>query len=223
MAVSYNPNMDWATALKEEKQKPYFKAVLDFIKQEKQAGKQIFPPSKHIFRALAEVPLDRVRVVIIGQDPYHQPGQAHGLSFSVADGVQIPPSLRNIYQEIKEDLGVEPPESGDLLRWAQEGVLLLNSVLTVEANQAGSHAGRGWEEFTDAVIRVVNEHTEHTVFLLWGAYAKRKGEAVDESRHLVLSAPHPSPLSAHRGFFGCRHFSKANQYLEQNGLKPVRW
>ena len=215
--------MDWTTALKEEKQKPYFKAVLAFVSQEKQAGKQIFPPSKHIFRALSEVPLGQVRVVILGQDPYHQVGQAHGLAFSVAEGVPVPPSLRNIYKEIKEDVGVEPVDSGDLTRWSRQGVLLLNSVLTVEASQAGSHAGRGWEEFTDVVIRVVNEHTENTVFLLWGAYAKRKGEVVDRARHLVLTAPHPSPLSAHRGFFGCRHFSRANAYLKKNYRGEIAW
>ncbi len=209
--------------LAEEKKKPYFTEILDFLESEKKEGKQIFPPSKQIFRALKDTPLDSVRVVILGQDPYHQPGQAHGLSFSVAEGVKIPPSLRNIYKEIQEDIGTKNPESGDLSGWAKQGVLLLNSVLTVENNKAGSHANKGWEEFTDAVVAAVNQHTKNVVFLLWGSYAKRKGGAVDSRNHLVLTAPHPSPLSSYRGFFGCKHFSKTNEYLEEKGFEPIAW
>jgi uracil-DNA glycosylase len=195
----------------------------DFLQAEKAAGKAIFPPGALIFNALNSTPLDKVRVVIIGQDPYHGPGQAHGLSFSVPPGVRTPPSLRNIFKEINRDLGLPIPQHGCLQSWAEQGVLLLNAVLTVEQGQAGSHARRGWERFTSRVIELVNERCEHCVFLLWGSYAQRKGEQIDRTRHCVLTSVHPSPLSAHRGFIGNGHFSAANDYLVSNGLAPIDW
>lgn len=195
-----------------------------FLANQQQQQKIIYPPNAQIFRALNEVPLEKVKCVILGQDPYHGVGQANGLSFSVNKGIDLPPSLRNIYHELKTDLGIQSPTHGDLSAWAEQGVLLLNSVLTVERSQPTSHQKQGWEEFTDAVIDVVNEHRQSVVFILWGAYAQRKGQRIDTTKHLVLKAAHPSPLSANRGgFFGCKVFSKTNQYLLQHGIKPINW
>ncbi len=212
----------WKKQLQEEFDKPYFKALTDFVRGEYRA-KTIYPPAGLIFNAFDQCAFDAVKVVIVGQDPYHEPGQAHGLCFSVNDGVQIPPSLVNIYKEIHDELGVPIPESGNLERWSRQGVLLLNATLTVRAHQAGSHQQKGWEEFTDSVISRLAAEREHLVFILWGAYAQRKGENIDTNKHLVLKSPHPSPLSAHRGFFGNKHFSKANRYLEAHGIKPIEW
>ena len=220
-AVQLKP--DWLDALQGEFAQPYMQQLRDFLQAEKAAGKAIFPPGVLIFNALNSTPLDKVRVVIIGQDPYHGPGQAHGLSFSVPPGVRTPPSLRNIFKEINRDLGLPIPQHGCLQSWAEQGVLLLNAVLTVEQGQAGSHARRGWERFTSRVIELVNERCEHCVFLLWGSYAQRKGEQIDRTRHCVLTSVHPSPLSAHRGFIGNGHFSAANDYLVSNGLAPIDW
>jgi uracil-DNA glycosylase len=183
----------------------------------------IFPHSSHWFHALETTPLSSVKVVILGQDPYHQPGQAHGLCFSVKPGVSIPPSLLNIYKELKTDLGIEPVRHGYLESWAQQGVLLLNAVLTVEQNQANAHQGKGWEQFTDKVIATINAQRQNVVFMLWGSYAQKKGAVIDTDKHLVLKAPHPSPLSAHRGFLGCQHFSQANDYLQTHGQPPIDW
>src|SRR3569833_925870 len=217
----------WRTPLAGEFAQPYMQALKDFLVAEKAAGKQIHPKGGEYFRALDLTPLDRVRVVILGQDPYHGPDQAHGLCFSVKPGVQIPPSLVNIYKELKSDLGIEPVRHGYLEHWAKQGVLLLNSVLTVQMGAAASHRERGWERFTDAIIRLVNAKEEPVVFMLWGSYAQKKAVFVESvergGRHLVLKAPHPSPLSAHNGFFGCRHFSRANQFLLSRGLKPIQW
>jgi uracil-DNA glycosylase len=212
----------WKTHLQQEFEKPYFRTLTDFVRKE-YATKTVYPPAKLIFNAFDNCPFDKVKVVIVGQDPYHEPGQAHGLCFSVNDGVQIPPSLVNIYKEIEDDLGVPAPRSGNLTRWAEQGVLLLNATLTVQAHRAGSHQGKGWEEFTDAAIKHLAEERDHLVFILWGAYAQRKGAAIDEYRHLVLKSPHPSPLSAHRGFFRNRHFSRANEYLSAHNVEPVDW
>ena len=220
-AVQLKP--DWLDALQGEFAQPYMQQLRDFLQAEKAAGKVVFPPGALIFNALNSTPLDKVRVVIIGQDPYHGPGQAHGLSFSVPPGVRTPPSLRNIFKEINRDLGLPIPQHGCLQSWAEQGVLLLNAVLTVEQGQAGSHAKRGWERFTSRVIELVNERCEHCVFLLWGSYAQRKGEQIDRTRHCVLTSVHPSPLSAHRGFIGNGHFSAANDYLVSNGLAPIDW
>ncbi|WP_104487767.1 uracil-DNA glycosylase [Acinetobacter indicus] len=199
-------------------------ALKAFLLEEKQANKVIYPPSGLIFNALNTTPLEQVKVVILGQDPYHGPNQAHGLSFSVQRGVALPPSLRNIFHELHTDLGLDIPKHGDLTRWAEQGVLLLNSVLTVEAVQPTSHQKRGWEEFTDHVIDVLNEQREHIVFILWGAYAQRKGQRIDPNKHLILKAAHPSPLAANRGgFFGCKVFSKTNNYLKQHGIEPIDW
>lgn len=212
----------WKEALKDEFEKPYFKELAEFVKAE-YTTKTVFPPPKFIFNALDSTPFDKVRVVILGQDPYHGPGQAHGLCFSVPDGVPKPPSLQNIFKEIQDDLWLPIPDSGNLQHWADQGVLLLNATLTVEARKAGSHQNRGWEQFTDAVIKSLSEKREGLVFILWGSYAKKKGAFIDTSKHLVLRAAHPSPLSAHNGFFGSRHFSKTNAYLESKGQKPIVW
>lgn len=212
----------WKERLGDEFKKPYFQELADFVKSEYQK-RVIYPPPKRIFAALDEVPFEKVWVVILGQDPYHGPGQANGLCFSVADGVPFPPSLRNIFKEIHDDVGAPMPTSGNLDHWAAQGVLLLNATLTVAAGYAGSHQGKGWEEFTDAVIRRLNDERAGLVFLLWGAYAQRKGAFLDRQKHLVLEAPHPSPLSAHNGFFGCRHFSKTNEYLKAHGSAPIEW
>ena len=212
----------WKQRLSEEFEKPYFKTLTDFIRQE-YSTRAVYPPAKLIFNAFDQCPFDQVKVVIVGQDPYHEPGQAHGLCFSVNDGVQIPPSLVNIYKEIHDDLGTPVPASGNLERWSRQGVLLLNATLTVRAHQAGSHQNKGWEEFTDSAIYHLANERENLVFLLWGAYAQRKGSVVDTNRHLVLKSPHPSPLSAHRGFFGNKHFSKTNTYLRAHGISPIDW
>ena len=213
----------WLAPLRREFDEPYVDELRRFLREERANGRQIFPRGRDWFRALDLTPLDEVRVVILGQDPYHGEGQAHGLCFSVPPGVRPPPSLVNIFRELESDLGVRPSRHGFLEHWARQGVLLLNSVLTVQMGLAASHRGRGWERFTDAVVRTVNAKSEPVVFMLWGSYAQKKAEFVDTSRHLVLKAPHPSPLSAHSGFFGCRHFSKANAFLEQRGLPPIDW
>lgn len=213
----------WKERLAGEFEQPYMSDLRGFLLDRKRNGAVIYPPGPLIFNALDSTPFDRVKVVIFGQDPYHGPGQAHGLCFSVPDGVAVPPSLQNIYREIGEDLGVRLPVNGNLQAWADQGVLLLNAVLTVERGQASAHQGKGWERFTDRVAQALNAERENLVFLLWGSYAMKKGSIIDRDRHLVLTAPHPSPLSAHRGFFGCRHFSKANAWLEQHGMQPIRW
>ncbi|GHB50652.1 uracil-DNA glycosylase [Mongoliitalea lutea] len=212
----------WKIKLKEEFEKPYFKNLTSFVKMEYQS-QSVYPKGKEIFNAFDACPWDEVKVVILGQDPYHGPGQAHGLSFSVREGIPFPPSLLNIFKEINKDLGKSIPAHGDLSRWAKQGVLLLNSTLTVRAHHAGSHQGRGWEEFTDVVIQRIASQKEHVVFMLWGAYAQKKGAFIDSKKHCVLKAPHPSPLSAHRGFLGCAHFSQANMYLKNNGKAEVEW
>ena len=212
----------WKRVLQDEFEKPYFAQLTNFVRDEYKT-KKIFPPGNMIFSAFDHCPFDKVKVVIIGQDPYHNDGQAHGLCFSVNTGVDFPPSLINIFKEIERDLGKPTPTSGNLERWADQGVLLLNATLTVQAHSAGSHQGRGWEIFTDAVIRKVAEEKEHVVFMLWGNYAQQKGAVVDEQKHLVLKSVHPSPLSAYRGFIGCGHFSAANNYLIEKGLSPIHW
>lgn len=212
----------WKQHLAAEFDKPYFVNLTNFVRQEYHKT-TCYPPGKLIFNAFNLCPFDRVKVVIIGQDPYHGPGQAHGLCFSVNDGIAFPPSLQNIFKEIQADLGVPVPQSGNLTRWAEQGVLLLNATLTVRAHQAGSHQRQGWEEFTDAAIKALAEERENLVFILWGAYAQKKGAFIDRNRHLVLSSAHPSPLSAYHGFFGNKHFSQANAYLEQHGKTPVKW
>lgn len=217
----------WLMRLKDEFDKPYMNALREFLLQRKRAGATIYPPGPRIFNALDSTPFEAVKVVILGQDPYHGPGQAHGLCFSVRDGVPPPPSLVNIFKEIQDDVGGSAPDgtppNGNLHSWAQQGVLLLNATLTVERGQAGSHQGSGWEQFTDRVVEELNQGRDGLVFMLWGSYAQKKGAAIDGGRHLVLKAPHPSPLSAHRGFFGCRHFSKANLWLEKQGQTPINW
>jgi uracil-DNA glycosylase len=212
----------WRIALSDEFSKPYFGEVTEFVKHEYKTA-HIYPPPKLIFNAFDACPFGNVRVVILGQDPYHGAHQAHGLSFSVPDGVKIPPSLKNIYKELRDDIGKEIPETGNLEHWAQQGVLLLNATLTVRAGEPGSHQNRGWEQFTDAVIRKLSDEREHLVFMLWGNYAKAKGEHIDRVKHLVLEAAHPSPYSASAGFFGCKHFSQTNEYLKKNGSIPILW
>lgn len=212
----------WKQRLEEEFEKPYFGELIRIVRQE-YATHTVFPPGKLIFNAFDHCPFDQVKVVILGQDPYHRPGQAHGLCFSVPDGVPFPPSLQNIFTEIDKDLGVPVPASGNLERWANQGVFLLNATLTVRAHQAGSHQNKGWERFTDSVIHLLAENREHLVFMLWGSYAQQKGRFIDASRHLVLQSVHPSPLSAYRGFFGNHHFSQANAYLATHGLEPIHW
>lgn len=214
----------WKAVLAREFEKPYFKSLMAFYHSEKEAGYTVYPPYEKIFNALDQFPFDETKVVIIGQDPYHGPGQANGLCFSVHDGVQHPPSLVNIFKEIQTDLGKPYPQSGNLERWAKQGVVLLNATLTVRAGQAGSHQGHGWETFTDTVIKKISDDCQHVVFLLWGGFAKRKGAHVDRSKHLVLESGHPSPLSANKGhWFGNRHFSQANAYLVSKGKSPVDW
>jgi uracil-DNA glycosylase len=213
----------WKAVLADEFTQPYMQLLKQFLQGEKAAGKRIYPQGSEWFRALDLTPLDQVRVVILGQDPYHGPNQAHGLCFSVKPGVRPPPSLINIYKELQTDLGIAPAKHGFLEHWAQQGVLLLNSVLTVEAGQAASHQKRGWERFTDAIIRQVNIQSTPVVFMLWGSYAQKKAAFVDQDKHLVLNAPHPSPLSAYHGFLGCKHFSQANAFLESKALAPIDW
>ncbi len=212
----------WREVLQPEFDKPYFEMLTAFVRQQYKTH-TCFPPARYIFRAFDECPFDKVKVVILGQDPYHDVGQAHGLCFSVDDGVAIPPSLLNIYKELQRDLGLPIPVSGNLLHWAQQGVLLLNATLTVEAHSPGSHQNHGWEELTDAAVAALNERRSHLVYMLWGSYAQRKGQFIDRRRNLVLTAPHPSPLSAHRGFIGCGHFSEANRYLQAHGQSPIQW
>lgn len=212
----------WKEQLKDEFEKDYFIRLTDFVRNEYRT-KQIFPPAKLIFNAFEHTPFDKVKVVILGQDPYHNDGQAHGLSFSVPDGVRQPPSLINIFKEINRDLGIPVPQSGNLTRWANQGVLLLNATLTVQAHLAGSHQKKGWEEFTDAAIHKLAEGRENIVFILWGSYAQRKAAFINPSRHLILKSVHPSPLSAHNGFFGNNHFSETNRYLASKGIEPISW
>lgn len=202
---------------------PYMIGLREFLLHRKHSGAVIYPPGDQIFNALDSTPFNQVRVVIIGQDPYHGPGQAHGLCFSVPQGIPPPPSLANIYRELADDIGGFTPNHGNLQAWAEQGVLLLNAVLTVERGQANAHQGKGWERFTDRIVDQLNHNGEQLVFMLWGSYAQKKGAAIDRNRHLVLAAPHPSPLSAHRGFFGCRHFSRANAWLSRHGRQPIDW
>lgn len=219
-SVKIDPS--WHKVLQPEFEKPYFNDLIQFVKNE-YATTTIYPHGKNIFRAFDHCPFESAKVVILGQDPYHGPGQANGLCFSVNDGVQLPASLRNIYKEIESDLGVKMPAKGNLEAWSKQGVLLLNATLTVRAHLAGSHQGKGWEQFTTAAVQAISEQKNHVVFLLWGRYAQEKGAIIDRSKHLVLTAAHPSPFSANNGFFGCRHFSKTNQYLESTGQTPIEW
>ncbi len=213
----------WKKILQDEFEKEYFKELIHFIKTEKEAGKIIYPPGPLFFEAFDKTPFEKIKVVILGQDPYHNPGQANGLSFSVPDGVRKPPSLLNIFKELKEDLGLAIPESGNLEEWAKEGVLLLNASLSVRQGEPGSHGRAGWVNFTDAVIKKISDEKRAVVFLLWGKFAEAKESLIDESKHFILKAPHPSPLSANRGFLGCKHFSKTNKILMQEGIQPVDW
>jgi len=212
----------WREVLQPEFDKPYFELLTSFVRRE-YASHTCFPPGPQIFNAFNACPFSRVRVVIIGQDPYHEPGQAHGLCFSVNDGVEVPPSLENIYKELNRDLGLPIPSSGNLQHWAEQGVLLLNATLTVQAHKAGSHQNKGWEELTDAAIMALNQRRQGIVYMLWGSYAQRKGQWIDRRKNLVLTAPHPSPLSAYRGFIGCGHFSAANEYLVKHNQPPIQW
>lgn len=214
---------EWLQLLQSEFDEPYMQQLRAFLAAEKTAGKIIYPPGSLWFNALNHTPFSKVKVVIIGQDPYHGPHQAHGLCFSVLEGIQPPPSLVNIFSEIKRDLGINPPPHGNLTAWADQGVLLLNAVLTVEDSKAGAHQGKGWETFTDSVIGLLNEQREHLVFLLWGSYAQKKGALINRKKHLVLASPHPSPLSAYRGFIGNAHFSQTNAYLQKHGEKTINW
>ncbi len=214
---------EWLNVLQGEFEQSYMRELKAFLLSRKQAGATVYPPGSQIFNALDSTPLSRVKVVILGQDPYHGPGQAHGLCFSVQHGVSVPPSLANIFRELEADLELSPPGHGCLQSWAEQGVLMLNTVLTVERGQAGAHQGKGWERLTDAVVNAVNANCPHVVFLLWGSQAQRKGAGICQERHKVLKAPHPSPLSAHRGFLGCRHFSQANAWLQAKGLTPINW
>lgn len=213
----------WKQQLESEFTLPYMQNLKQFLVEEKQSGKTIYPRGQDIFAALDLTPFDQVKVVILGQDPYHGPNQAHGLCFSVQKGVRIPPSLVNIYKELNTDLGLPIPQHGCLTHWAEQGVLLLNAVLTVQAHMAASHQGKGWEQFTDKIIHRLNDEREHLVFMLWGSYAQRKAQFVDTHKHLVLKAVHPSPLSAHRGFLGCKHFSQCNDYLKSHGIETIDW
>jgi uracil-DNA glycosylase len=213
---------DWKEILREEFSKPYFEELVSFVKQEYASG-EVFPAGRNIFRAFDKCPFDKLKVVIIGQDPYHGDGQANGLCFSVNEGVPFPPSLKNIFKEVSDDIGVPVPRSGELDRWAEQGVLMLNAVLTVRAHNAASHAGHGWERFTDAVVKAIAERKQGVVYMLWGSYAQRKGAIADPKQNLILHAVHPSPLSAYRGFFGCKHFSQANNYLISIGKEPIVW
>ncbi len=221
--MKINLEASWQKALGNELKTPYMQSLQDFLKTEKANGKIIYPKETEYFRALELTPLNAVRVVILGQDPYHGEGQAHGLSFSVPPGIKIPPSLKNIYKEQEQDLGITQPKHGFLEHWAKQGVLLLNAVLTVEHSKAASHQKKGWEKFTDTIIQTINTDADHVVFLLWGSHAQKKAAFVDENKHLTLKAPHPSPLSAHRGFLGCGHFSKANKFLQEKGYDPIDW
>lgn len=213
----------WNNQLGDEFKKDYMLSLREFLANRKQQGAIIYPPGSQWFAALDTTPFDQVKVVILGQDPYHGPGQAHGLCFSVLPNIKVPPSLVNIYKELKSDLGIDQPNHGCLTSWAEQGVLLLNATMTVEQGQAGAHQGKGWETFTDTIINKLNQHRQGVVFMLWGSYAQKKASMIDAERHLVLQSVHPSPLSAYRGFFGCKHFSKANDYLQGQGLEPIDW
>jgi uracil-DNA glycosylase len=213
----------WAARVGDWLERPEMRALGEFLRAEKAAGKRVFPPGAQMFAALDATPFEQVKVVILGQDPYHGAGQAHGLSFSVPPGVEVPPSLLNIFKELERDLGLPRPDHGCLLPWARQGVLLLNAVLSVEAGRAGAHQGKGWEGFTDHIVEVLSREREGLVFMLWGSYAQAKGRVIDRQRHCILRAPHPSPLSAHRGFLGCGHFSAANRWLQGRGLAPIDW
>jgi uracil-DNA glycosylase len=225
LSQSPEPNIhpSWYQHLNTEFDRPYMQSLRQFLREQYRAKKQIYPKKEEYFAALNRTPLNQVKAVIIGQDPYHGPGQAHGLCFSVRKGIKTPPSLVNIFKEIQRDMGINNHGHGDLSRWATQGVLLLNSVLTVEAGKAASHSKKGWEQFTDRVVEVVNRECAPTVFMLWGSYAQKKASEVDRGKHLILTSPHPSPLSAHRGFLGCGHFSRANQFLIENGRTPIDW
>jgi len=220
--MSVKIEKSWKEALKEEFSKPYFKDITEFVRKEYLSAK-VYPPPKFVFNAFELTPFDNVEVVIIGQDPYHGDGQAHGLCFSVPEDITIPPSLKNIYKEIQDDIGGEIPKTGNLESWAKQGVLLLNATLTVRAHLAGSHQNKGWETFTDSVIKNISDKKENIVFILWGNYARNKKSLIDTNKHLVLEASHPSPFSAYSGFFGCKHFSKTNEYLKEKGKKEVKW
>lgn len=220
--MQVNINESWKRVLHQEFEKPYFKQLVEFVKEEYKT-KTIYPPASKIFSAFDTTPFNEVKVVILGQDPYHGPKQANGLSFSVNDGIKFPPSLQNIYKELEDDLGIPIPSSGDLSRWAQQGVLLLNATLTVEASKAGSHQKKGWETFTDAVIKELAEKRENIVFILWGSYAQKKGKSIDRSKHYVIETAHPSPLSVYRGFWGSKPFSKTNAYLVSKNITPIQW
>ncbi|MEM7210225.1 MAG: uracil-DNA glycosylase [Pseudomonadota bacterium] len=213
----------WKARLHGEFSQPYMLGLREFLLQRKRKGAHIYPAGSNYFRAMELTPFEQVKVVVLGQDPYHGPGQAHGLCFSVMPGIPTPPSLVNIYKEIHNDVGIAPAQHGFLEPWAKQGVFLLNSVLTVERGNAGAHQGKGWEQFTDKIVEILSDTSDGVVFLLWGSYAQRKGQMIDRDKHLVLTAPHPSPLSAHRGFFGCRHFSRANEWLTGRGKKPIEW
>lgn len=222
-STSIQLHSTWLSRLENEFKQPYMQDLKSFLQQEKQQGKVIFPPGKDIFNALNSTPFEQVKVVILGQDPYHGPKQAHGLSFSVQPGVKIPPSLLNIYKELQRDLGLAMPNNGYLQSWAEQGVLLLNATLTVELANAGSHQGKGWEHFTDCIVQELNSQRQGLVFMLWGSYAQKKGKIIDRDKHCVLQSPHPSPLSAHRGFLGNGHFSQANLYLQEQGQTIIDW
>ncbi|MBU0487701.1 MAG: uracil-DNA glycosylase [Bacteroidetes bacterium] len=217
-----NIEVSWAQMLQEEFQKPYFSALKEFLLEEK-ANFAVYPPGKLIFNAFDRTPFKNVKIIILGQDPYHGERQAHGLSFSVPMGIKLPPSLVNIFKEVHQDVGISMPVHGNLEKWAKQGVLLMNATLTVRATQAGSHQGKGWELFTDEVIRLLSQHRKNLVFMLWGRYARNKKELIDQQKHYVLESAHPSPLSAYNGFIGCKHFSKANSYLRQNGITEIDW
>lgn len=221
--TTVDTDSSWAIVLKDEKQKSYFQNALNFVKEQRAAGKTIYPPQNDVFNAFKYTTFDNVKVVIIGQDPYHGPNQAHGLSFSVKPGITPPPSLRNMFKELADDMGTTVPKDGTLIKWAEQGVMLLNTTLTVERSKPLSHAKIGWEQFTDSVIKILNDKKEGLIFLLWGAHAQRKGQIIDSNRHHILTAAHPSPFSAERGFFGCKHFSKTNQLLRKMGKTEIDW
>lgn len=223
MGTNVKLSPSWLVHLNDEFDLPYMHGLREFLRTEKAAGKTIYPKNDEIFNALNSTAFEHIKVVILGQDPYHGPGQAHGLSFSVLEHVPLPPSLLNIYKELAQEYNAPIPKNGNLSRWADQGVLLLNATLTVQQSIPGSHQNKGWERFTDRIIQTINEQKQNVVFLLWGSYAQKKGTIIDRNRHLVLTAPHPSPLSAHRGFLGCGHFRKANDYLLQHGLAPIKW
>ena len=220
---SEKPELNWKALLSDEKSSNYFKKILEFVESERSAGKIIYPKNSEIFRALSLTPLEDVKVVVLGQDPYHGPNQAHGLCFSVNPNMRFPPSLQNIFKELQSDLNIPKPSHGCLEKWAKQGVLLLNDVLSVQAGRAHSHAGIGWQRFTDKVVSLVNAYTSGTVFLLWGSHAQKKGAIIDPNKHYILAAPHPSPFSANRGFFGCKHFSETNRILKKQGKDPIDW